>query len=151
VLTRSASPSVSGCRLEGMPSRVPKRLQSDCQKLLTNCGSRSLTNTCDSPCNRQTPRKKQCPLLLRSMCTAKKKGHSRHVVDHNQHIAETIALWLVCQVVKPHSVPRSRWNMQRLKSRSHLLNLSSSTHDAALTKNISHLGQLVSTRTCRAL
>jgi hypothetical protein len=41
----------------------------------------------------------------------------------------------MCQVVKTNCVPRSWWNKQWVKSRSHLwLNLCSSTRDAALTK-----------------
>jgi hypothetical protein len=57
------------------------------------------------------------------------------MVVHNQHNGKAIAHSQVSQVVKSQCVPRYGWNMHKVKSRSHLgLNLSSSLHDAALTK-----------------
>jgi hypothetical protein len=62
-------------------------------------------------------------------------GHSSKMIYHNQHTVKAIAHMQVCQVVKTKCVPRSRWNMQWVKSRIHMwLNLCSSTHDTALTK-----------------
>jgi hypothetical protein len=73
-------------------------------------------------------------LHIYSLCTRWKMGHSSQMADHNQHTFMAIAHWQVCQVVKPHCVPRCRWNMQRVKSRSHTwLEFSSSTHDTTLT------------------
>jgi hypothetical protein len=62
-------------------------------------------------------------------------GHSTQMIDYNQHNVKAIANMQVCQIFKLHGVSRSRWNMQRVKNRSHMwFNLSSSIHDAALTK-----------------
>jgi hypothetical protein len=71
LLARSVSLSVSGCRLEDMLTRVPRRLQSVCQKPLTTFESRSLTNTRGSiVCRLPLKANWQFPLLLRFLFTA---------------------------------------------------------------------------------
>jgi hypothetical protein len=73
-------------------------------------------------------------------------GPSSKLVDHNRYTAIVIAHGQV-RLVKPHSVPRSEWNTKRVKSRSHMgLNLSSSTHDASLTKIIQILANSFPTK-----
>jgi hypothetical protein len=136
LFTRYVSPSLSGCRLEDMFKRVPRCRQSVCLKPLTNFGSRSLTRTRGSPCNQQTPCKNK--VAVSSVVTVSVHGRKWAIRVRWSTTISTVLKSLLsgkCQVVKTNGVPRSGWNMQWVKSRSHLRsNLCASTYDAALTK-----------------
>jgi hypothetical protein len=146
MLARSVRPSVSGCRQEDMLSRVPRRLQSACQKALNSFGSR---------CNLYTPYKTN--LQFFPVVTAYVHGTKwviRVILSAtiSTRSVKTIAHWQVCPLVKTKCVPRSGWNMQGVKSHSHMrLDLDADASRRSAHRNLSYLGEFVSTRTCRAL